>query len=284
MRLDQLSQSERSAIREDYGKDELYKTMNALCRNLQPKMAAIDLLFEDIFVMSCSIMDDIKDDPDDFYDYHMPSIWEEIAGELRLFPKATGNDQAIDYAISTMLYIVHLCLNQWTHPDKIKYQSIIIWHFGEHRQISDEVISEVEKQRNMLEARGKTATLPNYLESPEYVSLDVDEQLVLVEEKKNIPKLTDESKGLTNAQIVLLFVEYLQLNVAEINVNALAKFLAAVTGRSQSSLYNIIKDFHKKEKEKGDELPFKQNALTLRQYLSNIHAKFKDSFEIYIED
>lgn len=286
MRLDLLSQSERTVIKSEYGKDELYKKMNALCRNLQPKMAAIDILFEDIFVMTCSIMDDIKDDPDDFYDYHLNSIWEEIAGELRLLPNAQGNDLAIDNTISTILYLICLCLTQWSHPDKGKFQTGFLWHLGEHRSISDVVRSDIDTQMNILKARVKTASMPNYLESEEYVSLDVDELLLKVEEteRKDDPIPSEESSELTNSQIILLFTEYLQLDLNYCNKNAFAKLIAAVTGRSQHSLYNKITEHQKKEKIKSDEYPFKQDAIVLRTFLTNIDNKFKESFDYYIED
>lgn len=284
MRLDLLSQSERNAIRNEYSKDVLYKTMNALCRNLQPKMAPIDILFEDIFVMTCSILDDIKDDPDDFYDYHLSSVWEEIAGEMRLLPKATNNTIAIDNAISTMLYLVCLFLTQWSHPDKGKFQTSILWCLGEHRAISDQVRTEIDTQRNLLQAKIKSVSLPNYLDSEEYVSLDVADLLIKVEDKNSNQDELEESNRLTNSQIILLFIEFLELNLSECNINGIAKLIASVSGRSQDSLYHKIKEYQKKWDDRSDELPFKQDATILRHLLSNIHAKFNKSFDIYIEE
>lgn len=259
--------------------------MNALCRNLQPKMTAIDLLFEDLFVMTCSIMDDIKEDPNDFYVFHLSSLWEEIAGELRLYPKAPGNEHAIDNAISTMLYMLCLFLAQWSHPDKGKYQTVIFEHLGEHRAISDEVRMDIDTQLNKLRARGKTASLPNYLESEEYVSMDVDEQLITVEDKTgneyNNP--VEKNDGLTNSQLVLLFVELLHLDLRYCNINGLAKLLSAVSGRSQGSLYNKINEYRKKWDEKADEMPFRQDAISISQYLSNISDENKNLFDFYIE-
>lgn len=286
MRLDQLSQNERNAIRNEYGKDTLFKTMNALCRNLQPEMKSIDLLFEDIFVMTCSIMDDIKENPEDFYNYHLFTIWEEIAGELRLLPKATDNEIAIDNAISTMLYMVCLFLTQWQHPDRGKYQIVIFEHLGKHRAISDGVRMEIDIQLYNLKARVKTSSLPNYLESEEYVALDVQDLLVNVEEKERSdnPDPPDESTRMTNAQLVLLFIEYLGLDLEECNINAFAKLLAAVSGRSQAGLYKKINEHQKKWKVKADVNPFKQDAIILRSLLSVIHSKFRESFDIFIEE
>lgn len=243
-----LKRSEREAVRNRYATNELlYGVMSKPARELEREMSRFRFSVEELFLEVMSIIDDIKENPQEA-DNNIRDLWNTLYCDLRDLDTAGSPDEEIKTAVSEILYVALLLLS---YCEGVLYTKLLMGlamqlnehHPGAFDRIQVLYMPEVWRigeERLRIRIQG-------YMNSDEWISDDIFEaiQALPSEAQQTVSDSKDPAKSdssLTNRQLVILFAHLLDVSLQPgyTNIKALSQLLSEVCGRSAGSIRQTI--------------------------------------------
>ena len=78
-----LDAEQRRAIAERFASHPVYRIIHLFCKPFEADFPTLQLKVEDIFQIVCSLLDDVMNDAQTFYDLRTPNLMEEIRNDLK---------------------------------------------------------------------------------------------------------------------------------------------------------------------------------------------------------
>lgn len=243
-----LKKSEREAVRNSYATSELlYKAISKPARTLEREMSRFRFSVEELFAEVMSIIDDIKEAPQEA-DNNIRDLWDTLYCDLRDLDTADSPDEEIKTAASEIVYATLLLLSfcEGTLYGKLAFE--LSFQMNEHHpgaldRIQVMYMPDVwrigeEKLRSRME---------EYMEGEEWISDDICEMLdtlpsEVLSTDGNTKEVDKNNSALTNRQLAILFEHLLNVSLQPgfTNIKAFSQLLAEVSGRSAGSIRQTI--------------------------------------------
>lgn len=245
-----LRRNEKEAIRSEWGENPIYRVLLTPCRELEKELGRLRLSAEEVFHETLRTLDEVKENPKDAA-FVLQSFWDDIYCDLRDTDINDAPEEELQLAASEVVYAVMLMLSMLkgsvytkltmelmskimgngSHFDHLQELFMPnLWRYGE------------EKLKDYLEA---------YMESEEeWISDDINDHLSALPKlsnegaKEKEPSKNNEQSQLSNRQLILLFENFMNVPLTPeyTNINALAKLISHVSGRSQGSIRQKIRE------------------------------------------
>lgn len=243
-----LKRQERESVRSRYATSELlYKVMSGPARELECEMKIFRFSVEELFFYVFSILDNIKEYPEDALDGVVCNLWHTVYCDLRDMDVSDSPDEEIRLAttevVCVVMILLSMCegvvygrlsfdlsiqLNEYSPETYIGFQARFmpaVWRLGE------------EKVRARIE---------EYMDSDEeWISDDIEETieaLVAIEQPRENKEKEKKSSALSNKQLIILFEHLLNVTpkTGYTNVKAFSKLIAEVSGHSAGSIRQTV--------------------------------------------
>ena len=243
-----LKKSEREAVRNSYATSELlYKAISKPARTLEREMSRFRFSVEELFAEVMSIIDDIKEAPQEA-DNNIRDLWDTLYCDLRDLDTADSPDEEVKTATSEIVYATLLLLSfcEGTLYGKLAFELSLQMnehHPGALDRIQVMYMPDVwrtgeEKLRSRME---------EYMEGEEWISDDIREMLdtlpsEVLSTDGNTKEVDKNNSALTNRQLAILFEHLLNVSLQPgfTNIKAFSQLLAEVSGRSAGSIRQTI--------------------------------------------
>lgn len=245
-----LSRRERDAVLNHYQNDVLFKWMNRSARVLQREMKRFRFSVEELFLEVMRILDQAKESPQDAREEYA-DLWNTLFCKYRDMDTVDAEDAEIEMAVSEVLYVSQHLLGMLGGS---KYASLCFQLTGQINQNSaqgyENMMLRFVPEMHKLKEENLHARMEAYMQDDEeWISDDICDMLDALPQE--VHKKADESidetsassgEQLTNRQLLLLFTHLMNVGhtSGEVNVLALAKLLASVSGRSVGSLRQLM--------------------------------------------
>ena len=212
-------------------------------------MKLFRLSAEELFMETFSILDDIKENPKDA-SLRMEGLWDEVFCDLRDLDTADAQEEELVLATTEVVYAVFLSLCTLNNALFTKLTTILMCQLVEKDALDTDrlqmeyAISIIRMGEDRLRS-----FMADYMQSDEWLSGEIEELLEKVpkdEATKTQEKEDDAIKTtqLTNRQLMILFDLFLNngFSTEYCNQKALATLLSRVSGRSEGSIRQKIRD------------------------------------------
>lgn len=249
MMMNRLKRTEREAVRSRYGNSELlYKVLNGPARELERKLTHLHFTVEELFNEVFSVLDNIKEAPQDVLDSFVPDMWNTMYCDLRDFATDDTLDEEIKLATTEIVYVVLMFLNMCEGRVLANISFELSLQINQHHSEAFSRMSSLFMPSVWRLGEEKVRTrVRAYMDSEdEWISDDVAEVIQTLPSPVNDGDSDTGKKSakLTNKQLIILFSHMLDVALTsdQTNINALAKLIAAVSGNSQPSIRGKIRD------------------------------------------
>ena len=246
-----LSRRERDAVLNHYQNDVLFKWMNRSARALQREMKRFRFSVEELFLEVMRILDQAKESPQDARE-ECADLWNMLFCKYRDMDTADAEDAEIEMAVAEVLYVSQHLLGMLGSS---LYAPLCFQLTGQINQNSaqgyEKMMQRFVPEMHKLKEETLRARIEAYMQddNEEWISDDICDMLDALPQE--VHKKADESidetsassgEQLTNRQLLLLFTHLMNVGYTsgEVNVLALAKLLASVSGRSVGSLRQLM--------------------------------------------
>lgn len=237
-----LQRHEREAIRNEYREHVAFRAVRDACTQFERSLKALRLSPEEVFVECFSILDQLKEYPEDG-SRMVSTLWDATYNDLMDLDD-TVPEEELQEGVTVILYMTNVLLMN----SNISF----------YRRISAELIDQIVNRDNQftlvqdaimpyiyrLDIEKLAGLVDSYLDSDLFLSDEVEDVLSSLNTPEPHEKKADKKaeEQLTNRQLIILFEAILgiSLSPADTNNNALAKLLSNVSGRSQGSIRGLI--------------------------------------------
>ena len=244
-----LRRREREAVRSEYAQREgLFKALAKGAREVEKRTGHFRFSAEELFVEVMAVVDNVKECPQeaaDSYDH----LWDDLYCDYRDLDTADSPDEEIRLAASEVVYGAMLLAGycQGTHYTRL-CASLMAQLAENHAGALDALNTLFLPNIWLLGEEKVQARIRAYMEGEEWISDDIADLLErLPQEADPCAQVIAETQGkeadrLTNRQLVILFTHLLDVGTTPdtVNVTALARLLAKVSGRSAQSMRQTI--------------------------------------------
>ena len=174
--LHRYTDPERTVVRNKYGKHAMMRVAETACRLFNKELQNMCLWPEELFVWASVIMDDVKEQGDE-YMKHIGDLWKEHYSRLRVLDKSVSDEER-QLAASIILYVPTLMLQ--TSKDSV------------HRYMGKQMLDQVSMNydeweesftrmanacQRMMPKMGEWVNDFMALENEEYLSDEIEELL-----------------------------------------------------------------------------------------------------------
>jgi hypothetical protein len=213
-----FTEKERDAIRNKYGSEPLFQVTEVICQFFDNRLQAFVLWPEDIFNEAASVIDNIKENGDEYIP-KIQHLWKTIYPRFREYDK-TIPDEQISLATSIVLDIAAITLH--LSSDEVhQYMGQLLMGVisSYNKEQWESVLTDLGKASNHL-SKPLRAWINDYmkLENEQYLSDEIEELFApkpkqkkkKVEEEPFDPDFITFTKKVTNYNIMLLYQEMLK--------------------------------------------------------------------------
>ncbi|MBQ7423958.1 MAG: hypothetical protein IJV19_04350 [Prevotella sp.] len=218
--LHRYTDPERTVVRNEYGRHAMMHVADGACRLFDTKLQNITIWPEELFVWAAVIMDDVKEQGDE-YMTHIGDLWKEHYSRLRAADRSVPVEE-LQLATSIILYVPTLML-QTSNDSVHRYMGQQMMH---HVSMNYDEWEESFKQlfnacQRMMPKMGEWVNEFMALENEEYLSDEI-EGLLEAKFQGSGSKIQDNPATTINVT-VQAGGEYVQQKTIERNVENVEK-------------------------------------------------------------
>ena len=208
-----FTEKERDAIRNKYGTEPLFQVAEVICQFFDNRLPAFVLWPEDIFNEAASVIDNIKENGDEYIP-KIQHLWKTIYPRFRDYDK-TIPDEQITLATSIVLDIAAIALH--LSSDEVhQYMGQLLMGVisSYNKEQWESVLTDLGKASNHL-SKPLRAWINDYmkLENEQYLSDEIDDMFAPAPKQKKVKEpepfepnhLTFIKKRATNYNLALLY-------------------------------------------------------------------------------
>lgn len=90
-----LEAEQRRAIAEQFANHPVYQIIHLFCKPFEAEFPTLQLKVEDIFQIVCSLLDDVMNDAQTFYELRTPNLMEDIRNDLKDWQSIAPDDELL---------------------------------------------------------------------------------------------------------------------------------------------------------------------------------------------
>lgn len=243
-----LRRHEKEELRKRYKDNVIYKAFTAPCKKYEAQPAGFRLSPEELFWECMTVLDDIKENPEEA-PFSMQEFWSDKVADYRELDGDVAHE-SIEQTATLVTLSVMLCLagQQASLYNELSLmlscQLPLVVDMREH--LTANIYRLGEDKFNDAVA--------TYMDSDEFISDDIEDLLAELPQPMarvvngQLQKEEEISDRLSIRQLVILFEQALNISLdsAFTNISALATLIEKVSGYKASSIRTSINDLAKR--------------------------------------
>lgn len=235
-----LLRHEKEAIHERYKEEPLYQLLYAPTKSFEREMKKFALSTDEVFMEVTDILDYFKSNKKEARNYAR-SLFDTYFTDYRDLADNQVPDEEITLATSVVLYGVVMCLNQIILSTYNSLSAIILTQLTDPQNHVD--VPHLNETYNRtyyrLDAQQLQDAFVTYMKSERAISEEIKDMLAKLPAPapEDITRPTDNSEHISNRQLILLFLQLLNVPLDNsTNISAFSRFLAYVSGNSAGGI------------------------------------------------
>ena len=266
---------EKGAIRDSYRQNVIYRAVRDASTQFERLTAQLKLSHEEVFVESCALLDQMKEDPHDASRY-ISTLWDGLYNDIRGLDDKAPDDE-IQTGVTVILYITCLLINEsaieFYRDRSVELLDQIACNNPDAQSVLNLINPAFFKlsEKDFAELRD---AVDHYLNSDQWISDDVEKMLnelsmsTLQKTEINKVNLVHLADGKKTALVILLKRMYEKGWLVDAEGNKLSN--------RDEAIKEIMKNAFGEEKVSPSQL---LNALNSRGYKKEENDYIKELFE-----
>ena len=245
-----LRRHEKEAVRREFGEDILFRAILTPCRSYEAEARGFCIAAEEVFLEVMSVLDNTKENPAEAL-FNVRGLWDELIVDYRDLATDNIPDDDIKACVSEVMTVLALYFQESAtslcNTLAAEFMRQLVAHGAPTTDMVERFCSNFVRLGNNVVGEAVRA----YMKSDVFLSNDMNDMLQALPEPRikacDANHETKKGKGveqLTNRQLMILFDLFLNKGFKPeyCNQNALAKLLSRVSGNSEGSIRQKIRE------------------------------------------
>lgn len=276
--MERFRPNQKKYVRESYKRDVLFRVLYAPCKEWERKMGVLRLSAEEVFLECLAVLDEVKECEDrDEVREALSGVWDSLYCDMRDMrsdaPEAELRQGASEIVAAAATLLAYVQDGIYTFA-----VSMLIREMAQAQEAFDPYSRTYLAQIAKIGDAEVRQAMNEYAESEEHLSDTIKKKLKkLPSEEVMCTENQEDGERLTNRQMAILISQLLNVTLTPeyTNINALAKLISMISGKSEESIRQTLMSLSKKDFEDNN---VQKDIDKIVDLLNNIHSKLGDEF------